>query len=303
MIRPKPNPFQVWLRAVRALSLTTTIIPVLLGGGFAMIDRGFDGWTFLLTMVAAMLLQAGTNLFNDYFDHLKGADASGSLSPSGALQQGWLTLRHVYVGGWVCFALTVLLGVFLVLKGGWPILLLGLLGLAGGYLYTGTRFAFAYHALGEVTAFLLLGPLMVFGTYYVMVKMFFWSVVLGAIPIGLLTAAILHANNLRDLEHDRLIGKKTLATLLGWEKARWEYYLLLMAAYVAPLVLVLLKMTPWTVLLTLLTLPLAIKLVRTVKHTHDPMELNLVLGLTVLLQLLFGILNVFGVFLYYFLEL
>lgn len=301
--RKKPNPLQIWLRAVRVSSLSATIIPVLLGGGLALIDRGFDGWTFLITMVAVLLLQAGTNLFNDYFDHLKGADTAKSLSPPGVLQNGWLTLRQVYSGGWICFGAAALLGTYLVSLGGLPVLLLGLAGLLGGYLYSGTRIALAYHALGELTVFLLTGPLIVFGTYYVMVKIFFWSVLWNAVPIGLLAAAVLHANNLRDLEHDRRVGKTTTATLLGWQKARWEYHLLLIGAYITPLLLWALKLTPGWVLLTLLTLPLALQLIGRVNRTRDPMELNLVLGLTVLLQLLFGILNVFGVFLYYFLGL
>jgi 1,4-dihydroxy-2-naphthoate polyprenyltransferase len=298
----RPSLVTVWLRAVRGPSLTTTLIPVLLGGGFALVDRGFDGWSFLITLIAALLLQAGTNLINDYYDHIKGADVADTLSPSNVLHKGWLTPRQVYYGGLTCFLLASLLGIYLVSVGGWFILLLGLVGLAAGYLYTGTRIALAYHGLGEITVFLLMGPLMVLGTYYVMVRLIYVHVIVNAIPIGLLAAAILHANNLRDLEHDRRIGKHTIATMLGRRYATWEYHGLVLAAYGTMIVLWLRNDTPATALLSLLAFPLAVYTMYIVRKTADPMELNLVLGLAELHQLLFGILNVFGIYLFYFLQ-
>lgn len=154
-----------------------------------------------------------------------------------------------------------------------------------------------------MTVFIVMGPLIVLGTYYAMVKILYGHVILNALPFGLLSAAVLHAKNLRDLHHDRLIGKRTLATILGERKSKWELYVLLSLSYLSMAAIWLLGYTPISSLLVLVTLPLAWKTVQLVAKTNDPMELNLGLGLSVLLQLLFGILNVFGIFLYYFLQI
>ncbi|MFD2171718.1 1,4-dihydroxy-2-naphthoate octaprenyltransferase [Tumebacillus lipolyticus] len=299
----RPSKLQIWLRAVRSRSLIGTIIPVLLGGGFALIDRGFEGWTFLATLIVVILVQAGSYLFNDYFDHHKGADDETSLTPANPLRSGWLTPAQVYFGGWVCFAIAALVGGYIVSVGGWTILIFGAIGLLLGYLYTGTRFALAYHGLGELAVFVVMGPLIVVGTYYAMVKILYGHVILNAIPFGLLAAAALHAKNLRDLHHDQQIGKRTLATILGTRKAKWEHYTLLALSYLTMIAIWLLGYTPITSLLTLITLPIAWKTVQIIAKTSDPVELNLGLGLSALLQLLFGILNVFGIFLYYFLQI
>jgi 1,4-dihydroxy-2-naphthoate octaprenyltransferase len=296
----RPHPVQIWLRAVRAPLLIATMIPVLLGGGFALMDRSFDGWTFLAAMIAVLLLQAGTHLFNDYFDFSKGADCDTSLTPPSVIRLGWLMPQSVYRGGLFCFLSAALVGSYLVYTGGVTVLLLGIVGLVVGYWFTGTRWALSYHALGELAVFLLHGPLLVYGTYYVMVGITYSHVLLGGIPIGLLWAAMLHLNNMRDLEHDRKIGKHTLATLFGPAQAKTVYYFLLLPAYLIPLALYLTGMTPGLALLALLTFPLALYNMWVVHRTSDPVELNVAYGLTVLLQLLFGILHVFGVFLYNF---
>ncbi|ASS76321.1 1,4-dihydroxy-2-naphthoate octaprenyltransferase [Tumebacillus algifaecis] len=298
-----PSQLQIWLRAVRVPALIGTIIPVLLGGGLALIDRGFEGWTFLAVMIAVMLVQAGSNLFNDYFDYHKGADDETSLTQANPLRKGWLKASHVYLGGWICYLAAALVGYYIVSIGDWLMLLFGVIGLLLGYLYTGTRFALAYHGLGELSVFIVMGPLIVLGTYYAMVKILYGHVILNALPFGLLAAAVVHAKNLRDLEHDRQIGKRTLATFLGERKAKWEFYLLLLLSYLTMIGIWLLGYTPLSSLLVLITLPLAWKTVTMVAKSSDPMELNIGLGLAVLLQLLFGILNVFGIFLYYFLQL
>ncbi|TCP55590.1 1,4-dihydroxy-2-naphthoate prenyltransferase [Tumebacillus sp. BK434] len=299
----RPSQLQIWLRAVRAPSLISTLIPVLLGGGLALIDRGFEGWTFLAIIIAVMLVQAGSNLFNDYFDYHKGADDESSLTAPNPLRQGWLSLSSVYRGGWICYLSAALIGGYLLSVGDWLVLVFGVIGLLLGYLYTGTRYALAYHGLGELTVFVVMGPLIVLGTYYAMVKILYGHVILNALPFGLLSAAVLHAKNVRDLRHDRAIGKRTLATILGERKSKWELYVLLALSYAMMVLIWLLGYTPVSSLLVLITLPLAWKTVQIVARTDDPMELNLGLGLSMLLQLLFGILNVFGIFLYYFLQI
>lgn len=297
----RPSLLHIWSRAVRASSLILILIPVLIGGGLALIDRGFDGWTFLVTMLVAMLMLAGTHLFNDYFDYHKGTDRMTPF-PTNAIHMGWLRPRQVYAAGWLCFLLGGLLGSYLVYVGGTPILLLGLGCITAGYLFTGTRLALAYNALGEVAVFLLMGPLAVFGTYYVMIHLFYPHVIFNAIPFGLLSGATLLVSNLRDIEQDKQVGKRTLATLLGRKKARGLFCLLILLAYLILILLYTWNVTPGQALFALLTIPLCYRMIRVVTASDDPMELNVVLGLSMLLQLLFGILNAFGLFLYYFMQ-
>lgn len=296
----RPNRLHIWMRAVRAPSLIFAVLPVLLGGGLTLIDRGFDGWPFLITMIAVMLLQAGTNLFNDYFGLKKGADAPDDEAYPSVLMLGWLAARQVLIGGLICYLLASVLGIYLIYIGGWPILLLGVIGIAAGYCFSATRYALSYHWLGELTVFFCTGPLLVFGTYYLMVTIVYPYVFLNGVSVGLLAAATLHVNNLADLEHDRRIGKHTLSTLLGAQCAKRLYELLLLLAYLVPVALWYYDLTPVTSLLSLLTFPLAVHTVRKVRSTSDPIELNLVVGLCGLLQLLFGILYVFGIYVYYF---
>jgi len=301
--RPKRPPrLQIWLRALRAPTLIASIIPVLLGGGLALVDRGFEGWPFLTALIAVMLVQAGTHLFNDYYDYQKGADSGVSLY-EGVLRLGWLTPRQVLTGGLVCYLAAAVIGLYLFYKGGPFILFLGTIGLLTGYFFTGSRYALAYHRLGELAVFLMNGPLVALGTYFVMLKIIYPHVILNGIGIGLLSAAIVHINNLRDVEHDRRIGKHTLATTFGLSNAKVIYYLLLLLAYLFPVAMWHYDMTPVYSLLCLLTLPLALRVVWIVRKTNDPVELNVMLGHAVLLQMLYGMLHVFGIFLYYFLNL
>lgn len=292
----KVNLFQVWFQAVRVPTMTASLIPVMLGGAFAVMDRAFQSIPFLLALLGSMLIQAGTNLFNDYFDYKTGADRPDSLSSSGVIQKGWLTAPQVYRGGVVCFALAGLIGLYLAAKIGGTVLWFGLIGLFLGYFYTGGPFPLAYRALGELAVLLAMGPLLVLATYFVQVGMLRWNVFWGAVPVGLLATAILHANNLRDRDYDPTVGKTTLANLLSEKGAKHELAVIVTAAYTVQAILVVAGMLPPLSLVTLLSLPLAVTVVRRAWQSGTPLEMNLVLGLAVLLHLLYGMSYALGLF-------
>lgn len=288
----------VWWRAIRPKSFSATTTPVLVGIGIAALDRRFaPGWA-LLTLLGALLLQAGTNLLNDYFDDRNGVDSSASLSPSGVIQQGLLTPRMVLVGGLLCFALAALLGVILALHGGPIIWALGLLGVLIGLLYTAGPAPLAYVGLGELAVFLAMGVGMVLGAYVVQTQQWSWAALLAGAPIGLLVAAILHANNLRDIPTDRAQGKRTLAARFGRRFAQQEYTLLIYGAYglLLPLLLVDLRLG-LAALPTLLLLPRARSLVHQARTTEDYTRLNGVLRGTATLHGRFGLLWAVGILL------
>jgi 1,4-dihydroxy-2-naphthoate octaprenyltransferase len=285
---------RTWWGAVRPWSYTAAVIPVLLGAAIAANDRVFNGWTVALALIGSIAIQMGTNLTNDYFDFRKGADTPKSLGTGGSLLRGDLTPRQVLMGSILSFGVGIAIGLYLVSVTGPFIFWLGLFSVAVGFFYTAGPFALAYVGLGEVAVFIFMGPVMVIGSYYVQAQTVTLPVVLASLPVGFLVAAILHANNLRDLESDRQIGKRTLATLLGRAGANVEYYILVLGTYLSLAVTVLLGIAPWLTLISIVTLPFAIKLMRIVAAETEPKKLHPVLRQTARLHMQFGLLLVIG---------
>lgn len=282
----------LWWRAIRPWSYTAAVIPVALGGVIAGSEGKLNVWLLLLALIGSIAIQGGTNLMNDYYDYKKGADPPGKLGLGGAIQRGELNPRQVFIGGMLAFGVGIGIGLYLVTVAGPFILWLGLFSVLVGFFYTAGPFALAYVGLGEVAVFIFMGPVMVVGSYYLQTKMVTWPVVLASLPVGFLVAAILHANNLRDLESDRQIGKRTLATLLGREGANVEYYFLVGGTYVSLLALILLGVAPWLTAITAVTLPLAVKLMRIVANNTEAKALHPVLRQTAMLHMQFGLLFV-----------
>ncbi|MCC7206722.1 MAG: 1,4-dihydroxy-2-naphthoate octaprenyltransferase [Anaerolineae bacterium] len=291
---PLARAVRIWWRATRPFSFTAATIPVLLGTAIAAYQGHFNIGLFVLALVGSVAFQAGTNMINDYYDFTKGADNERSLGIGGAIQRGELTPRQVFWGGIAAFALGSVLGLIIVSQTGPFILVLGMFSVLAGFFYTAGPAALAYVGLGEITVFIFMGPVIVIGAYYVQAMHAGWDTLIASLPIGFMVAAILHANNLRDLEADRAVGKRTLATLLGRGRANIEYYILVGGAYGALLVSILLGVSPWYTLITGLTLPLALALTRRVSVSTDPPELNPVLRKTAQLHTRFGLLLTAG---------
>jgi 1,4-dihydroxy-2-naphthoate polyprenyltransferase len=233
-------------------------------------------------------------MVNDYYDDQKGADTQDSLGPSGVIQQGLLKPRQVLTGGIALFLLGSAIGLYLTYISGPFILILGILSVAAGFFYTAGPAALAYIGLGELTAFMFMGPVMVLGTYYVQARTADVRVFLLSLPIAFLVSAILHANNLRDIEGDRSLGKRTLATLIGRTWGNREYYALLGAAYASVLLLVLARQAPIWTLLVFLTVPTALNNAQRAMTNVEPRALNLVIRRTANLHARFGQLMVVG---------
>lgn len=205
---------RTWFTALRPVSFTASIIPVLVGTAVAA-DREFHAGLFVLALLGSVAIHAGTNLVNDYFDHVKGTDNADSLGQSGVIQRGLLPARTVLAGGIGAFAAGAAVGLALTALVGWPVLALGIASVLAGYFYTASPFSLAYRGLGEVVVFTFMGPVIVVGSYYVQTESWDWAPFVASVPIGLLVAAILHANNVRDIENDRRNNKWTLAALAG----------------------------------------------------------------------------------------
>lgn len=285
--------FKVWLAALRPISFTASVIPVLLGTAIAA-QTSFDLLLFVLALAGSVAIHAGTNLVNDYFDHVKGTDNEDSLGQSGVIQRGLLSPRAVLIGGLVSFAIGAVVGVIITLMTGWPVLALGVASVLAGYFYTASPFSLAYRGLGEVVVFVFMGPVIVLGAYYVQVETFSWEPLIASIPIGLLVAAILHANNVRDIENDRRNNKWTLAALAGRPLADYEFVALTLGAYVVVILIIVAGAAPWPVVLPLLTLPLAVRLVLFEMRQTSSRALNMVLAQTAGLHMIFGALLAAG---------
>ena len=240
-------------------------------------------------LVSSILIQVGTNFANDLFDFKKGADTEKRMGPVRVTQAGLLTPRQVERGMWLTFALAVLAGLYLIVVGGWPILVVGLASIAAGILYTGGPWPLAYHGLGDAFTFLFFGVIAVCGTYYVHTGSLNTVAFVTSLPVGMIVTAILVANNLRDIETDRLAGKRTLAVRLGERSTQFQYVLMLALAYLIPVAMGIYGWSSPLFWLPLLTLPLAIRLIRIVM-TQKGRDLIPALKGTGALHLLFGLL-------------
>jgi len=277
-----------WYRAARPRTLTATYVPLALAAAIALEQGVFNAVLFALSLLGALLLQIAANLINEYFDFRRGAEALKQAGQGMILKQGLLTPNEVLAGAVLTVLAGALIGLFLLFQSGPLLLWIGLGGVLVVILYTAGPFPLAYNGLGELAVFIFMGPLMVLGAYYVMARQFDWTPVLAGIPIGLMVAAILHANNIRDLEADRAVNKRTLAVLLGLRAARLEYLLLVGGAYVLVGVLAAFMVIPWPGLLVLVSLPEAYRLVRIIFTSRDTALLHQAQGRTAKLHGAFG---------------
>jgi 1,4-dihydroxy-2-naphthoate polyprenyltransferase len=283
------SPLHIWLMAARPRTLPAAVAPVLVGTALAATEGTFRWLTFLAAMLGALFIQVGTNLSNDYSDARRGADTEDRLGPVRVTAGGLVPPRQVLVATYVAFGLAVLAGVYLIVTAGWELLLVGAASILAGVLYTGGPRPYGYEGLGEVFVFLFFGVVAVTGSYFAQTEQLTWEAFVLAVPVGLLAAAILVVNNVRDLETDRRAGKRTLAVRLGRGRARALYVAMVYGAFVCALLPWLLgseELSAWLGL-ALLALPLAVPVVGIVRSRTDGPSLNGALARTGMLQLVF----------------
>ena len=252
----------IWVLAARPKTLPAAAAPVIVGSAFAFKDGSFKLLPALAALIAALLLQIGANLANDMFDYYKGADTVGRLGPQRVTQAGLLTSKEVLAGMWIVFGLAAILGIYLYLNAGWPVLMIGVLAILAAVAYTGGPIPLGYYGLGDLTVFIFFGLAAVAGTYYVQANRVTIPVIWASIPMGLLITAILVVNNLRDINTDSQAGKRTLAVRIGIQGTRTEYLLCILLSYIVPGVMWGLGMVSLWTALVLISVPLAISLVR-----------------------------------------
>ena len=297
--RPQSTPggrLSAWLLAVRPKTLPAAISPVIVGTALAWTHGFFAPSPALAAASGALLLQVLSNFANDYFDFAKGADTGERLGPTRAVAAGLLSPRAMRWGMVAVAALAALVGVYLVIVGGWPILAVGAASLLAAVLYTGGPFPFGYHGLGDLFVFIFFGLVAVAGTYYVQAGALSTEVLVVAAPVGALITAILVVNNLRDIGTDAKAGKRTLAVMIGARNTQSQFVILLALAYAAPFLLWLGFERGPAVLLPLLSLPLAVKRAIDIYNATGS-ALNPLLGATAQLSLRYSLLLSIGLLL------
>ena len=289
---------KIWLRAVRALFFTASVVSILLGSSIAWAKQGdFYLGYFLLTLVAGILLHAGTNVANDYFDHKSGTDdinvdfVRPYTGGSRVIQNKLLSPREMLIGSLIFFSLGSLIGLYLAYQRGWVILLLGIIGVFSGFFYTAPPFQLVNRGVGEFVVGLNFGILMTLGAYYVQARALDWEPLIASIPITLLIAAVLYINEFQDYMADRAVGKKHLVVRLGRQRAERLYELILGGAYLSIVIGIVTKGISAFALLALLTFPIASRAIRTAKaHFDDNLRLVPANSATVRVHLLTGLL-------------
>jgi 1,4-dihydroxy-2-naphthoate octaprenyltransferase len=270
-----PRRAKIWVKAMRLPFLTATVVPVVLGTAIAWYQKGsFNLVYFLVTLGSVSLVHLGTNLTNDYYDHLSGNDAANShYSPfnggSRVIQDGQIPAHHILYAAVICFAGGMLLGIYLLLATQKvAIVLFGLAGILCGFFYTASPVRVGYHRLGELAVGFGFGPLPLLGSYWIQTFSFDLVAAMASVPVGFLILIVLLINEFPDYEADKAVGKETLVVSLGRRKAVVVYQSLLLLSYAFIVMMVLVKVFPLFCLAALLTLPIAYRAIAVSKRWY-----------------------------------
>ena len=291
-----PGPVEVWILAARPKTLPAAFAPVLVGTAVAWVAGGFRAGPATAAALGALLLQIGSNLANDVFDFERGADREGRTGPLRVTQAGLLTPSQVRAGMAIVFGLALLVGIYLTIEAGWPVIVIGLAAIAAAIAYTGGPFPLGYNGLGELFVMIFFGFAAVCGTAFVQATYVPAAAWPAGFAAGCLATAILVVNNVRDIDQDRESGKRTLPVRFGRPWGVAEFVVLVALAYLVPLLLVLTDRATISLLLVLLSVPLALPLVRSLRHERGDL-LNRTLAGTARLFLVWSILYSAGLML------
>ena len=295
--------FKLWARAIRAPFFAATVVPVAFGSILAWSGTGGFLWLrFWLAMLGAILVHTGTNLANDYFDHLSGCDAANTdptpfSGGSRVIQEGQILPGQVLFASFASFALGGMIGLYLnhICLGN-TILIIGMVGIFLGIFYTAKPLRIGYGTFGELAVGIGFGPLMVMGSYYVQAEALPFNIFLASLPVGILIALVLYINEFPDYAADKKVGKKTIVVILGKKSAVRLYHILLVSVYALIITLVAFKILPNACLIAFLTLPLALKTFAVSKKNFDKIyELLPANAATIGLHLSIGLLLSAGV--------
>jgi 1,4-dihydroxy-2-naphthoate octaprenyltransferase len=284
-----PSSVRIWLSASRPKTRWAAIAPVLIGVAMAVEAGVFHPLSAFLALLGALFIQIGTNFHNDYADFLKGADNEKRKGPLRATQAGLVTPAAMKRATYIAFGLAVASGLYLMVRGGWPIVLIGVLSIVCGFLYTAGRYSLAYLGLGDLFVLIFFGPVAVGGAYYVQALAINSQVILAGLAPGLLSVAILLVNNIRDIDEDRVAGKKTVVVRFGRNFGLTAYLACMIGAGAIPFFLYLREGEHFSVMLSGFVTLGGLLLARRLIATPPGPSMNPMLGATARLLLIYSL--------------
>lgn len=281
----------------RPKTLSAAIVPILVATALVKSEGlAVQPWISVCAALSAIMIQIGTNFINDAIDFWKGADKETRLGDARAAQSGWFTPKAVLWMGFGFLFAALLLGIPLVIEGGVPILVIGLVSLVMGYAYTGGPWPLAYVGLGDLFVILFFGLIAVGGVHLLQTQTWSTGAIVAGLQIGFLATVLIAINNLRDLDEDRKVGKRTLAVRLGPRLGRFEVLLLILGAFGLGAYWMR-NGHPLAFALPFLSLPLGGYVALSLLRTQASRAYNQLLARAALLHMLFGVLLSLGLYL------
>ncbi|WP_371825455.1 1,4-dihydroxy-2-naphthoate polyprenyltransferase [Pontibacillus sp. ALD_SL1] len=282
--------WQVWWRLLRPHTLTAAFVPVFIGTMLAGLDGSFHLGLFLAMLLASILIQAATNMFNEYYDYVRGLDTEQSVGIGGAIVRDGIPPKKVLALALSFFGVAMVLGVYICILTTWWIAAIGIASMLCGYLYTGGPYPIAYTPFGELVSGFFMGTVIIGISYYIQTSIVTAQVILISIPVAILIGAILLANNIRDLEGDQENGRKTLAILFGRKGAIRFLAALFGLAYVLTMIYIAIGLLPLWSLLVLISLAKPKGAVQTFSKNSTPLAMMPAMKYTAQTNTIFGFL-------------
>jgi len=284
----------IWFEALRPKTLPASIVPVALGSAIAAIDGKFTWSIFIATLLCAALMQIASNFINEIYDFRRGADTPLRLGPRRAVSEGVISEQNMKFAALIAITVAFLIGLYLTSIAGWPIFVVGVISLAAAWAYTGGKYPLAYIGLGEAMAFIFYGIIAVCGVYYIYPGTVTQSAVMLSLAPAALSANILAVNNIRDIETDRIAGKRTFAVRFGVIYARVMYAIFTVIPFITTIALVSAGYSKY-IMLSFVAIPAAVMLIIGVVRRKGA-DLNPILAGTGALLAVYAVLLIIGLF-------
>ncbi|MFC2947131.1 1,4-dihydroxy-2-naphthoate polyprenyltransferase [Virgibacillus sediminis] len=282
--------FQVWWRLLRPHTLTASFVPVFIGSMLALTEESINIILFLAMLAASMLIQSATNMFNEYYDFVRGLDTEDSVGIGGTIVRDGIAPKTILNLALVFFGIAILLGVYICMQSSWWIAVIGLVSMLFGYLYTGGPVPIAYTPLGEAFSGFFMGTIIIGISYFIQTGELTAGVVLVSVPVALFIGGIMMSNNIRDLEGDKENGRKTIAILLGRKNAIRFLAGMFIAAYIATAILIFAGVLPLWSIITFLSIPKAVEVIRKFRTSSTPLEMMPAMTATGKTNTMYGVL-------------
>lgn len=287
--------WRIWWQLTRPHTLTAAFAPVFLGTMIALTYEAIHFPLFIAMLIASIFIQMATNMFNEYYDFKRGLDTEDSVGIGGAIVRNGVKPKTVLNLAFLLYGISILIGIYICLETSWGLALVGLVSMLIGYLYTGGPYPIAYTPFGELVSGVVMGMLLILIAFYIQTGTVTTEAILLSVPSMLLVAAIMMANNIRDLVGDKENGRKTLAILSGRSNAITILMMFFIISYVWIIGLIFLgHLTPWA-LLVFLSIPKPIIAISVFKKNLQPLEVAPAMKETAITNTLFGLLLGIGI--------